>query len=88
MEYLCKPGVKFLWTADHEAAFQHCKAVASNSALFTHFDPAKPLVLTTNASPYGVGACLSYRTVVDNKTRLLPIAYVSSTLKEVFFFGP
>ncbi|MCP4235680.1 MAG: hypothetical protein GY770_19230, partial [Aestuariibacter sp.] len=82
LDYLIKPDVKFLWNTDHEAAFQRCKKLAGNSALLTHFDPAKPLVLTTDASPYGIGACLSHRTVVDNKTRLLPIAYASASLKD------
>ena len=42
----------------------------------------KPIVLTTDASPYGVGACLSHKSVIDNKTRLLPIAYASASLKD------
>ena len=56
--------------------------MAANSALLTHFDPAKPLVLTTDASPHGVGACLSHKVIIDNKTRLLPIAYASASLKD------
>ncbi|MCP4238590.1 MAG: RNA-directed DNA polymerase, partial [Aestuariibacter sp.] len=51
LDYLCKPDVKFLWDTDHDSAFQRCKMLAGNSALLTHFDPAKPLVLTTDASP-------------------------------------
>ena len=79
---LIKSDIKFLWNTDHEAAFQRCKKLAGNSALLTHFDPAKPFVLTTDASPYGIGACLSHRLVIDNKTRLLPIAYASASLKD------
>ena len=62
--------------------FEKCKSLAANSALLTHFDPAKPLVLTTDASPHGVGACLSHKVVINNKTRLLPIAYASASLKD------
>ena len=82
LDYLCKPGVKFCWSEIHEAAFKRCKELAGNSALLAHYDPAKPLVLTTDASPYGVGACLSHKVVVNNKTRLLPIAYASASLKD------
>ena len=39
-------------------------------------------MLTTDASPYGVGACLSHKVVVNNKSRLLPIAYASASLKD------
>ena len=39
-------------------------------------------MLTTDASPYGVGACLSHRvTGQDGKAKLHPIAYASASLK-------
>ena len=81
LDKLIKPDIQFAWKTEHENAFLKCKKLASNPALLTHFDPAKPLVLTTDASPYGVGACLSHKVVIDNKTRLLPIAYASASLK-------
>ena len=76
LDKLIKPDVQFVWDTVHEDAFLKCKTLASNSALLTHFDPSLPLVLTTDASPYGVGACLSHKVTIDNKTRLLPIAYM------------
>ena len=82
LDYLCKPDVKFAWYEIHENAFQRCKQLAGNSALLAHFDPGKPIVLTTDASPYGVGACLSHKVVINNKSRLLPIAYASASLKD------
>lgn len=86
LDYLIKPDIKFVWNVDHETAFQKCKTLAGNPALLTHFDPSKPIVLTTDASPYGIGACLSHKSVVivNNKTttRLLPIAYASASLKD------
>ena len=82
LDYLLKPDIKFVWDKSHADAFEKCKKLASNSALLTHFDPSKSLVLTTDASPYGVGACLSHKVVVNNKTRLLPIAYASASLKD------
>ena len=71
-----------MWNPEHEAAFQKCKTLAGNSALLTHFDPLKLLVLTTDASHHGMEACLSHKVTIDNKTRLLPIAYASASLKE------
>ena len=82
LDKLIKPDVQFVWDKVHEDAFLKCKTLASNSALLTHFDPSLPLVLTTDASPYGVGACLSHKVTIDNKTRLLPIAYASASLKD------
>ena len=80
LDYLIKPDIKFIWDDNHEEAFVKCKNLAGNSALLTHFDPAKLIVLTTDASLYAVGACLSHKVVIDNKTRLLPIAYASASL--------
>ncbi|CAL4061376.1 unnamed protein product, partial [Meganyctiphanes norvegica] len=80
LDYLIKPDIKFIWDINHGEAFTKCKQLAGNSALLTHFDPTKPIVLTTDASPYGVGACLSHKVVINNKTRLLPIAYASASL--------
>ena len=80
--WLVGQNVQFFWDKVHEDAFLKCKTLASNSALLTHFDPSLPLVLTTDASPYGVGACLSHKVTIDNKTRLLPIAYASASLKD------
>ena len=56
--------------------------LASNSAMLTHFDPKKEIVLTTDASPDGVGASLSHKVVgQDAKIKLHPIAYASASLK-------
>ena len=45
--------------------------------LVVHYDPCKPLVLTTDVSEYGVGAVLSH-TMEDGSER--PIACFSRTL--------
>ena len=82
LDSLLKADVKFEWKAQHESAFQKCKKMAGNSALLAHFDVSKPIVLTTDASPYGDGACLSHKVLVNGKTRLLPIAYASASLKD------
>ncbi|MCP4254266.1 MAG: hypothetical protein GY775_12820, partial [Candidatus Scalindua sp.] len=82
LDNLIKLDAKFIWDQIHEEAFSKCKTLAGNSALLTHFDPTLPLVLTTDASPYGVGACLSHKVTINNKTRLLPIAYASASLKD------
>merc|ERR1711954_554426 len=82
LDKLVNPDVKFVWDKIHKDAFLKCKKLASNPALLTHFDPSLPIVLTTDASPYGVGACLSHKVIVDGKIRLLPVAYASASLKD------
>ena len=44
--------------------------------MLTHFDLSKPLILACDASPYGIGAVLSYQVGEDN----LPIAFASCSL--------
>ena len=68
LDELLKPEEKFLWQQRHTEAFVKCKALAGNSAMLTHFDTTKPIVLTTDASPYSVGACLSHKITKDGKT--------------------
>ena len=77
---LLKKNIKFVWNEEHETAFQQCKKLAGNMATLTHFDEKKELVLTTDASPVGIGACLSHKFVEGKRTYLKPIAYASRSL--------
>ena len=77
---LLKKNVKFVWTNEHEKAFQKCKELAGNLATLAHFDEKLELVLTTDASPVGIGACLSHKVTEGNKSYLKPIAYASRSL--------
>ena len=71
---------KFVWTEEHEKAFQECKKLSGNMATLTNFDVTKDVVLTTDASPVGLGACLSHRIAEGKKTFLQPIAFASRSL--------
>lgn len=64
------------WTAKCQQSFQRSKEMLLNSDVLVHYDMTKPLILATDASPYGVGAVLSH--LVNGKER--PIAFVSRTL--------
>ena len=79
---LLKKDVKFLWADKHEEAFQKCKKLAGNMGTLAHFDESKELVLTTDASPVGLGACLSHRIAEGGKSFLRPIAYASRSLSQ------
>ena len=81
LDALLKKDVKFVWDDTHAKAFSNCKKLASNSATLAHFDVNLPLVLTTDASPVGLGACLSHRVIENGKTYLKPLSYASCSLK-------
>ena len=81
LDALLKQDEKFIWTETHTNAFEKCKKMASSTATLAHYDDSLPLVLTTDASPYGLGACLSHKVEEDGKTSLKPLYYASCSLK-------
>ena len=57
-------------------AFQRSKQLLKSSNLLVHFDSSKEIVLSCDASPYGLGAVISH--VIDGVER--PISCASMTL--------
>lgn len=60
-------------------AFRQIKREFSSATILTHYDPAKPLKVATDASPYGLGAVISH--ILPNGQEK-PIAYASRTLNK------
>lgn len=56
--------------------FQQEQVYDFTKNLLEAFDPDKPIILATDASPYGVGAVLSH--VVDGVEK--PVMFISSSL--------
>ena len=80
LDALLKADAKFFWSDKEADAFEKCKKLASNPATLALYDPKLPIVLTTDASPAGVGACLSHRVTVNGKAYLRPLSYASRSL--------
>ena len=68
---------KWFWSESCEAAFLWAKEVLSSDQVLVHYDPSKPLVLSVDAGPHGIGAVLSHR-LGDGSEK--PIEYASRTL--------
>ncbi|CAL4102612.1 unnamed protein product, partial [Meganyctiphanes norvegica] len=51
--------------------------LAGNMATLGNFDETKEVVLTTDASPMGLGAFFSHKIVEGDKSFLQPVAYAS-----------
>ena len=68
---------KWKWSTQCDEAFKLVKQMLVGDKVLIHYDSRKPLVLSVDASPYGLGAVLSHR-LPDGSER--PIAYSSRTL--------
>ena len=75
---LCS-GVKWFWGEQQKKAFNNIKELLSSPPIVIHYDANKPLVLTTDASEYGIGAVLSH---VSTDGTDQPIACYSRTLSK------
>lgn len=67
------------WTKTCETAFKDAKRALCDSGALIHFDPALPIQLACDASPYGVGAVVSH-ILPSGEER--PIAFASRTLSQ------
>lgn len=73
---LLQKNVKFVWSNWCKRAFEEMKKAIASDQVLTTYNPEYPLVLETDASPYGLGAILSHKV---NDT-LRPIAFISRAL--------
>lgn len=74
---LLRKGARWRWQSEEEKAFESAKSMLKSPQLLVHYDINKELVLTCDASNWGVGAVLSHR--MDDGTER-PIRYASRTL--------
>ena len=77
MHILLRKGVPWKWGTEQRAAYDRVKDMLKSPKLLAHFDQTLPLVLSCDASPYGVGAVLSH-ILEDGEER--PIAFASRSL--------
>ena len=73
---LLKADTPWQWTQEQELAFKKSKEILLNSKALVHFDPKKPIVVSSDSSSYGIGAVLSHK--IDGLER--PVCFVSRTL--------
>ena len=76
---LLQKKTKWYWSTDCERAFQEMKQMIASERVLAHFNPDLPLLVSCDASPYGLGAVLSH---VWPQGEEKPIAFASRTLSK------
>lgn len=74
---LLHKNVAFQWRAEQSRAFVKLKNIIATEPILGHYDEGKPLILTCDASPYGVGCVLAQ---LDEYGVETPVAFHSRTL--------
>ena len=74
---MLRKGSAWKWEADEQASFDQAKKLLLSSQVLAHYDPTKELVVSCDASQYGIGAVLAHR--MDDGAEK-PIAFASRTL--------
>ncbi|XP_059058843.1 uncharacterized protein K02A2.6-like [Achroia grisella] len=74
---LLKKEKEFQWSSKCETSFNKIKQEILSERVLIHFDPKKPLIIATDASPTGLGVVLSHK-LKDGSER--PIAFASRSL--------
>eukprot|EP00731_Ephydatia_muelleri_P006940 Em0003g1188a len=76
---LLQKDTKWNWGRDQQEAFKCAKELLQSSTLLVHYDPKRQLVLTCDASPFGVGAVLAH--IMDDGSER-PVGYASRSLSQ------
>ena len=63
---------RFKWSDKYEAAFLKAKSVITSNQILISYDPNFPVILATDASPFGLSGVLSH--TIPNGTEQ-PVAY-------------
>ena len=74
---LLMKDVVWKWEVEQQEAFDKAKNQLQSSDVLVHYGPEKELVVSCDASPYGIGAVLAH-VMIDGSQR--PVAYASGTL--------
>ncbi|XP_026441989.1 uncharacterized protein K02A2.6-like, partial [Papaver somniferum] len=65
------------WTSECKMAFEKLKEVLTSELFLTHYNPKLDIIVASDASAYGIGACILHK-MPDGSTK--PIAHASRTL--------
>lgn len=73
---LLEKDKEFIWSVECNQAFERSKKLVTTNKVLELYDPNKPIIVASDASPYGVGAVLSH--LVNGVEK--PVLFASSSL--------
>lgn len=77
---------EFVWSAIQEKSFSEIKSLISRAPTLSFFDPGKQIIVSSDASSYGLGACLMQIDENTNERQLVAYASRSMTDTEKKYF--
>ena len=82
---LTRDDIQFLWSAEHQHAFDEAKALATSAPCLAYYNVTAPVILQVDASDYGLGAALlqpskHHSNGTLDEPCLQPVAYSSKSL--------
>uniref|UniRef100_A0A1I8BJB9 RNA-directed DNA polymerase n=1 Tax=Meloidogyne hapla TaxID=6305 RepID=A0A1I8BJB9_MELHA len=78
LDKLLQKNIEWNWGQEQELAFEEIKRILNSNLLLTHFDPDLEIIVTADASNYGVGAMIAHK-FPDGSEKA--IEYASKSLK-------
>ena len=79
LNHLTHKDAKFSWGPEQQQAFETLKLAFTLALVLTHFDPAHPIIIRTDASDYAMAAIISQ--VSPDDGNLHPNAFYSRGMK-------
>ncbi|XP_037528475.1 uncharacterized protein LOC119405707 [Rhipicephalus sanguineus] len=74
---LLEKNTPWKWEKKHQDVFEILKKMIRSSTVLAHYDEKRPLILSVDASPYGIGAILAQKAAFGREA---PVAFASRTL--------
>ena len=74
---LLRKDIEWEWTTECQETFEKIKKILTSDLFLAHYDPTQEIVVASDASSYGIGACLLHK-MKDGSMK--PVSHASRTL--------